>query len=152
MSSLSVYDPAARQSMSIYAYTRAKLLTHGVAKTRDGRLTLDDKRLFLLFVKLERARRLADFDLVQARVRAIENYFRVMGKRAATVYAYMYVYFDGMRAETRFEPRDDGKVTVHKTYRWMPSQDEIAIEEWAAIWYWRFGSRFLTAVCRSEIE
>ena len=85
--------------MSIYEFTKQKLITHGVQKHQTAILVLTDKRLFLLFVKLERARRLADFGIIHARVDDIDSHTKTMGKPYLVIYAYMYIDF------SKFTPR-----------------------------------------------
>lgn len=146
------HDHATPQTISIYEYTRMKLLANGAGNTVDGRLTLSDKSLFLMFVKLERARRLADFALVQSKVRAIESYLEALGKRHVSVFAYMYIRFDGLTWKTKIEQGIDGEVNFHKTYRRMPSQEEIAIHEWAISWCSVYGDHFRRVLYRGGRE
>jgi hypothetical protein len=120
------------QFMSIYAVTRRRLLGKGVERMSDGRLALTDKHLFLLFVKLERALGMKDFEIIRSRVLDIENYAIQLGKRQLGVLAYMYVEFSEAAPRlTDIEPAANGEVRINKTYRRPVSRDEIAIVEWA---------------------
>ncbi|MCI5084439.1 MAG: hypothetical protein MRY67_00860, partial [Rhodovulum sp.] len=66
---------------SIYQFVKDKLITHGVDRTSDGRLTLTDQKLFSLFVDLERAARESSFDAVQSASFRIEEYLSSLEKR-----------------------------------------------------------------------
>lgn len=133
---------------SIYQTTRQKLFGHGVRNTNDGRLTLIDKRLFLLFVKLERARRLKCFDAVEAAVHAIEAYVKSIGKPQLALFAYMYVYFsDGTPKMTKYdEILEGGGVRKVKEYRRPVTDEEIAIAAWAGVKFDRYGNSFFRAL------
>lgn len=80
-------------SFSINGFVKQKMLAHGVRNTSDGMLTITGSRLFLDFVRLERAVRLQDFAAVQSSVGAIERRTLSMGKRHLALFAYMYLYF-----------------------------------------------------------
>jgi len=133
---------------SIYQTTRQRLFGHGVRNTSDGRLTLIDKRLFLLFVKLERAQRLKYFDAVEAAVHAIEAYAKSIGKPQLALFAYMYVYFsDGTPKMTESdEVLEGGGVRKTKEYRRPVTDEEIAIAAWAGVKFDRYRDSFFHAL------
>ncbi|MGX7875945.1 hypothetical protein ACVDG5_027425 [Mesorhizobium sp. ORM6] len=133
---------------SIYETTRQKLFGHGVRNTNDGRLTLVDKKLFLLFVKLERAQRSKYFDAVEAAVHAIEVYVKSIGKPQIALFAYMYVYFsDGTPKMTECdELLERGGVRKIKEYRRPVTDEEIAIAAWAGVKFDRYRDSFFHAL------
>jgi len=133
---------------SIYHYTKRKLLGHGVRNTDDGSLTLADKRLFLLFVKLERAQRGKSFEAVQAAVHAIEIYTGSIGKRHVAIFAYMYLRFsDGTPKMTHLdETLEGGGVRKTKDYRRPVIDEEIVIAEWAKVRFNRYENSFFRAL------
>jgi hypothetical protein len=123
--------------MSIYQFTRQKLLSHAVHETDSGRTILNDKRLFLMFVKLERARRSVDFCQIQSSVRDIEEYTKSIGKGYLKVYAYLYVAFSEFAVNVHHLPviLGDGRVRYCKDYRRPVSKAEIAIDAWASLMF-----------------
>jgi uncharacterized membrane protein len=135
-------------ALSIYLATRKKLISHGVKNTPDGNLTLTDKGLFLLFVRLERAQRSKSFEAVQAAVQAIESYTQSIGKQYLTLFAYMYIYFsDGTPKLTKFdEILEDGGVRKTKEYRRAVTDEEIVISAWAALKFNRYRDSFFRAL------
>jgi hypothetical protein len=48
--------------VSIYAFVRRKLVSHGADRSPDGRVVMENRQVFLGFVRLERAVRMADFN------------------------------------------------------------------------------------------
>lgn len=84
---------------SIYSFVRHKLLRHGAKYTGDGELTISDKKLFLAFVRLERAVRLQDFESVRSAVAAIEARALDLQKRHLAIFAYMYLYLSDITAK-----------------------------------------------------
>jgi hypothetical protein len=127
------------QFMSVYAVTKRRLLGKGVERMSDGRLALTDKHLFLLFVKLERALGMKDFEVIRSRVLDIENYAVRLGKRQLAVLAYMYVqHHEPALRLTEIELVENGEVVIKNTYRRPVSRDEIAIDEWS----WEMGKRY----------
>ncbi|KRB29517.1 hypothetical protein ASD99_25060 [Mesorhizobium sp. Root695] len=135
-------------SLSIYHATKQKLLAHGVKNTEDGNLTLTDKRLFLLFVRLERARRSKCFEAVQAAVCAIETYAKSIGKRQVAIFAYMYMRFsDGTPKMTHLdETLEGGGVRKIKEYRRPVTDEEITIAAWARVKFDRYENSFFRAL------
>ncbi|MCA1444622.1 hypothetical protein I6F07_31465 [Ensifer sp. IC4062] len=119
---------------SIYEFVKQKLITHGVDRTPDGLVTIENKHLFLGFVRLERAVRTADFDAMQYAVNAIDKRARLLGKRHIIVFAYMYLYFfDGTPKRTFAEiTKDDGSVLRSVEYRRAVTPDERLIADWVA--------------------
>ena len=134
--------------MSIYAFTKEKLLTHGVHRSANGRVILSDKHLFLLFVKLERARRLADFCAVHSSVEEIASYTRKIGKVHLLMFAFLYIRFTEMtpRVIHRSEQLDNGDVRHIKDYGSAVSQQQIAIGEWAMAMYAKYARHFFRAI------
>ncbi len=134
--------------MSIYAFTKEKLLTHGVHSSANGRVILSDKHLFLLFVKLERARRLADFCAVHSSVEEIASYTRKIGKVHLLMFAFLYIRFTEMtpRVIHGSEQLDNGDVRYIKDYGRAVSQQQIAIGEWATAMYTKYERHFFRAI------
>lgn len=140
--------------MSIYQFTKQKLNTHGAQKSANGRLILSDKVLFLLFVKLERARRLSDLCVIQSKIEDIDDYVKKIGKPYLVVFAYMYIVFSDIAPNVVHQPRhlDDGRIRYMKDYRRLVTRSEIAIGEWASYMLDRCSPHFLWAVYSSERE
>jgi hypothetical protein len=133
--------------MTIYRFTKQKLITHGVENSVHGRTILNDKALFLLFVKLERARRLADFCVVELAVADIDSYLKRIGKRQLLIYAFMYIRFTDITPHNTSIIRLDGEGgRLIKDYRRSLSQEEIAIGEWAISMSNRYRRRLFPAV------
>ncbi|TIR17561.1 MAG: hypothetical protein E5X34_23335 [Mesorhizobium sp.] len=135
-------------ALSIYLATRKKLISHGVKNTPDGNLTLTDKGLFLLFVRLERAQRSKSFEAVQAAVQFIESHTESIGKRYLTLFAYMYIYFsDGTPKLTELdEILEDGGVRKTKEYRRAVTDEEIVIAAWGKVQFNRYENSFFRAL------
>ncbi|MER8365727.1 hypothetical protein [Mesorhizobium sp. M1378] len=138
---------------SIYRFVTQKLLSHRVRDTADGNLAITDRRLFLDFVRLERAVRLEDFAIVQSAVVAIENRCLSMGKRHIAVFAYMYLRFSD--AAPKFthldiELEEEGGIRRTVDYRRRVSSTERLVGEWAAAWYDRYSKSFFRALYRSN--
>ncbi|WP_132524058.1 hypothetical protein [Rhizobium sp. BK376] len=134
--------------MSIYKFTKRKLISHGVLYFETGKTILDDKQLFLLFVKLERARRLADLCIIQSKIEEIAAYTKKVDKFYLILFAYMYIRFSDFtphieHAEVRL---DNGDVRYIKDYRCPLSQPEIAIGEWALSMYEKYERHFFRAM------
>lgn len=134
--------------MSIYETTKQKLITHGVQRTDDGSLTLRDKKLFLLFVALERARQLKDFDAILRAVARIDDYLRQIGKRHLLLFAYMYIRFSEFtpKRHEMESVQESGEIRHIKSYAKKLSQEEIAIGEWALAMYDRYEQTFFRAI------
>lgn len=133
---------------SIYQRVKAKLITHGVEKTKGGRLVLSDQRLFSLFVALERAMRSNSFDAVQLATNEIDCYLASLGKRQLMAFAYLYVRFSDFtpRATLADEHLPDGKVRKCATYATNVTNEQILIGLWARVKYDEVGERLLRAV------
>lgn len=138
---------------SIYGFVKQKLITHGVHRTRDGLVTIEDKYLFLDFVHLERAVRIADFDAVQCRVKKIDERARSLGKRHLIVFAYMYLCFsDGTPKKTHAEiTADDGTVLRSVEYRRAVTSEERLIADWGRLLFERCARSLLRAVYASKV-
>lgn len=138
---------------SIYEFVKQKLISHGVDRTQDGLVTIENKYLFLGFVHLERAVRIADFDAVQCRVKIIDERACSLGKRHLIVFAYMYLYFsDGTPKKTHAEiTTDDGTVLRSAEYRRAVTLEERLIADWGRLLFERCGDSLLRAVYASKV-
>lgn len=133
--------------VSIYQFVKDKLITHGVDRTPDGRLTLTDQKLFSLFVDLERATRESNFDAVLSASFRIEEYLSSLGKRQMMVFVYVYLRFSDFTPKTLLdEPLEDGGVRKCKEYRRQVSDEEVLIGLWAKVKYDQVGERLLRVV------
>jgi hypothetical protein len=139
-------------SSSIYIFVKNKLLTHGAQYTKNGALTITDKRLFLHFVRLERAVRLEDFAAVQLSVEAIERITLLMGKQSLALFAYMYLYFSDANVKITHADiaLDEGMIRKTFDYRRKVSSAERLIADWAGVWYERYSKSFSRALYQSE--
>ena len=137
---------------SIYEFVKKKLISHGVDRTPDGLITLENKLLFLTFVQLERAVRIADFDAVQSAVKGIDERVRSLGKQHLIVFAYMYLRFsDGTPKMTHADIRkDDGSVLRSIEYRRAVTPEERLVADWGLLCYERYGKSLLRAVYASK--
>ena len=79
-------------------------------KSTRGKIVLSNKKLFLLFVKLERARRLADFLYVQKCVHEIEQYTHSIHQQSLAVFAYMYLELGSAKKSEIDEEMEDGRL------------------------------------------
>lgn len=137
--------------VSIYEHVRRKLVSHGVNSSKVGRLTLTDRRLFLDFVRLERAIRSADFDAAQGAVAAIERRANAMGKRQLLLFAYMYARFSPGTPKSTADFKLDGDgVRIVLEYRQAVSPSERLISDWATIWYDRNSLGFSRALSQTD--
>ena len=136
---------------AIYQFVKDKLTSHGVQKTEDGLLTLNDQKLFALFVKLERAARNGSFDSVQRATCEIENYLISIEKRQLIAFAYMYLMFSDFTPKlTRLDEHlPDGRVRKSKDFMRQVSDEEMLIGLWATVKYKKEGKRFLRTVYAS---
>jgi len=133
---------------SIYQYVRDKLLTHGVEKTKNGRLILSDQKLFSLFVGLERAKRSGSFDAVQAVTGAIESYLTPLNKKHLIAFAYLYLRFSDFTPK-QLEPDErlpDGRVRKSAIFTIDVTDEQMLIWLWARVKFDEFGKHFLRAV------
>lgn len=133
---------------SIYKFVRNKLVTHGVQKTEDGLLTLNDKNLFILFVNLERTKRDANFDGVQSAANAIEKHLVSINKKQLMAFVYLYLRFSDFtpkRTELD-EYLADGSVRKSNIFERAVSDEEMLIGLWATVKYDQQGETFLRAV------
>ncbi len=122
---------------SIYKFTKQKLCTHGVTKNNESQILLTDQKLFLLFVKLERARRLNCFDTVQFSVSQIERYLIEIEKRHLIIFAYAYLYFtDGSpNVIERDQKLDNGYIRRSLVFRKKVTETEVIIAAWGGLKY-----------------
>jgi len=130
---------------SIYQFVKDKLVTHGVEKTKSGLLTLNDQKLFLLFVELERAVRESSFDAVQFAALEIENYLISIEKRQLIAFVYLYLKFSGFTPiKTELDEQlPDGNIRKSKVFSSSVTDDEILIGLWARVKYKQVGERLL---------
>jgi len=137
---------------SIYQFVKQKLLNHGVDQTPDGLITLTDKPLFLAFVRLERAVRIADFDAVQSAAKRIAERSETLGKRHLIVFSYMYLRFaDGTPNVTHADVRKaDGGVVRSVEYRRPVTPGERLIADWGRLRDQCYGKHLLRAVYASR--
>ncbi|WFU06281.1 hypothetical protein QA648_24520 (plasmid) [Rhizobium sp. CB3171] len=138
--------------MSIYEFTRKKLKTHGVQNSHDGRIIFSDKRLFLMFVRLERARRFEDIVIVQKAVNEIASYCKSIGKPHLIIFSFMYLRFSDLTPHIthRGEVLSDGDIRYVKDYTRRLSQEEVAIGEWALSMFEKYERFFLRVIARGE--
>ncbi|NNE89144.1 MAG: hypothetical protein HKN27_13800 [Silicimonas sp.] len=133
---------------SIYQLVKDKLITHGVKKSDSGGLTLSDKKLFALFVDLERARQAGSFAAVTAAVQDIETYLLSINKQHLMAFAYMYLRFSDLtpkRVKLDEEP-GDGTFIKSQVYTRDLTDEEILIGLWAKVKYEGEGEAFLRIV------
>lgn len=137
---------------SIYEFVRNKLISHGVDRTPDGLITIENKLLFLAFVQLERAVIIADFDAVQSAVKRIDERVGLLGKRHLVVFAYMYLYFSDRTPKMTHADvsNDNGGVLRSVEYRRAVTPEERLIADWGRLWYLRCGKSLLRAVYASK--
>ena len=133
---------------SIYEAVRSMLITHGADCTADGRRTLNDARLFSLFVQLERVKRIASFDGVLEVVTKIEAHIALLEKRQLIIFAYMYLKFSELtpcRHELD-ETLPDGKTRKSNIFDRAISDEERLIGLWASVKYEGVGEHLLRLV------
>lgn len=137
---------------SIYGFVKQKLISHGADKTPDGLITITNQLVFLDFVRLERAVRIADFNAVQSAVKTIDERVASLGKRHLIVFAYMYLSFsDGTPKMTHADVEmEDGGVSMLVEYRRAVTPEERLIADWGHLWYERFGKSLLGLVYASK--
>ncbi|MPM43163.1 hypothetical protein SDC9_89836 [bioreactor metagenome] len=133
---------------SLYKTTKAKLITHGVNRTADGRLVLTDVKLFSLFAKLERLKGMPSFDGVLEVCLEIETHVARLGKRQLIVFAYMYLSFSDLtpRLHERDEVFPDGKVRKSYIFDRTVSDEEMLIGLWARVKYESVGQHMLRVI------
>ncbi|MGB5871869.1 MAG: hypothetical protein WBH04_16890, partial [Albidovulum sp.] len=119
-----------------------------VEKSRDGRLTLDDKKLFSLFVQLERAARESCFAAVQSAAFNIERYLSFIEKRQLMGFVYLYPEFSDYTPKGTLadESLEGGGVRKCKEYRRPVSDEEVLIGLWASLKYDQEGEKLLRVV------
>jgi hypothetical protein len=111
-------------------------------------MILSERGLFLLFVKLERARRNADICMIQSCIEKIADYTKSIGKPYLLIFAFMYIRFSDYtpRVTHSGERLDSGDVRYMKDYKRPVSQSEMAIGEWATSMYDKYERHFFRAV------
>ena len=114
--------------MTVYETTRKKLCRLGVGSHPYDEVILKDQRLFLLFVDLERAWCLLDFDQVYRGVENIAEYLNGIGRRGLVEVAYRYLGFSG-GVRCRWSAGIEGGTTIQ--FSEDLSQEEVVIRLWA---------------------
>ncbi|MFT5271524.1 MAG: hypothetical protein ACI85V_001542 [bacterium] len=129
---------------SIYQFVKDKLVTHGVMKTEDGLITVNNKVLFKMFVRLERSKREANFDSVLAVSAEIENYLISIGKRQVMAFVYMYLHFSDLTVNRwdLDEVLPDGRVRKSGVFVRDVSDQERLIGLWATVKYHQTGEKY----------
>ncbi len=145
---------SSRWSMSIYSFTKQRLINLGVDSTAVTVLTLTNKKLFLLFVNLERACRSKDFDSVYNRVREIDEYTKTIGKRELLYFAYRYLRFTG-NMSIKYEilpPTGRLPAGIKYEFEYRPAVDlrDIALVEWAQDMADRHSKHFWRALFQKD--
>jgi hypothetical protein len=141
-----------RMSGSIYKSVRQKLISHGADRSPDGIITIKNKLVFLGFVQLERAVRIADFTAVQSAVKTISERVSSLGKQHLIVFAYMYLSFsDGTPKMTHSDVKIEGGGILRSVeYRRAVTPEERLIADWGHLRYNQLGRRMLGAVYASS--
>jgi hypothetical protein len=135
--------------ISIYKFTKQRLL---LKNTKGGKFIPSDKKLLLLFVKLERALRDNSFDAVQNAVYSIENYLITLNKRHLVIIAYSWVFFTDRTPNVteRDEILNNGDIRKSYVYKRLVNNEEIAISAWARIKYFQNSKYFLKIMHRDN--
>lgn len=138
-------------SGSIYKFVRQKLISHGADRSPDGMITIKNKLVFLGFVQLERAVRIADFIAVQSAVNKISEHVSSLGKQHLIIFAYMYLRFsDGTPKMTHSDVEIEGGGILRSVeYRRAVTPEERLIADWGRLRDEQFGRRMLPAVYAS---
>ena len=120
--------------------------------TRDGLLTLDDKVLFKLFIRLERSVRGSDFDEILKIAQEIEEYLLQIRKHQIMAFVYLYLKFGRFTPHIteREELLDDQGIKKSYIFRSDISEEERLIGLWANVKYEQVGQRMLRVVYRSR--
>lgn len=134
--------------VSIYQFVKDKLVSHGVEKTKDGLLTLNDQKLFAHFVKPERAARKGTFDSVQSVAQEIEKYLISIGKRELMAFAHIYLRFSDItpKLSNADEHLPNGGVKKSIEFVRQVSDEEMLIGLWATVKYDQVGEEYLRIV------
>ena len=133
---------------SIYQFVKKKLITHGVDRTSNGQLTLDDQSLFSLFVDLERSARLSSFDSVHNAAGEIEKYLITIGKRHLMAFVYLYLRHNKFtpKITERDEYLEDGKIRKSYIFLNEVSDEERLIGLWSKVKFDQIGETMLRTV------
>lgn len=133
---------------SIYQFVKDKLITHGATKTEDGLITVNNKVLFKMFVRLERSKSEPDFDKVLAVASEIDSYLISIGKRQVMAFVYMYLHFSDLTVN-RWEIDEvlpDGRIRKSGVFVRDISDEERLIGLWATVKYHQIGEKYLQLV------
>lgn len=136
---------------SIYVVTRAKLELHGAARTAAGRTIFQDKKLFLLFVRLERAKQTHDIEIIKKSVQEIGLYLDGINKYYLILFAYMYALFSDYSTARQLPELLENGWTRYKTDHSRPlSDEERTIHDWAGHMFHRYSNHFRRALREAE--
>ena len=138
-------------AVSIYVFVKQKLASHGAGKSPDGRITIENRQVFLGFVRLERAVRMVDFDAVQSAVNSIDRCVTSLGKHHLVAFAYLYIYFsNGCPSKARETQMDDGGMLRSVEYRRAVTAEERLISDWGNLLFKQVGRSLLQIVYASR--
>ena len=113
--------------MNIYEQVTCRLRN----MTQDS--ILDDRFLTLHFVKLERACRSKDLDLVQLAFSRMRSYLQLKRKEKLIAYGVSYIRFHGGgRSQLHIVSKDTGGSSFRIEYEHPTTHDQHALNEWAA--------------------
>lgn len=131
--------------MSIYEFVVEKLKTHGVERSKRGSRVLQDQKLLLMFVDLERAVRNRSFDAVLAAASSIEEFLEAMDERPLLAFVYMYLGFSDLTPKMTEADRELSDGRIQKTYIFAKqiTDEERLIGLWAKVKYEEVGNAFL---------
>ncbi|MDC0657867.1 hypothetical protein N6L27_07675 [Leisingera sp. SS27] len=132
--------------LSIYEFTREKLKRHSAAKTVEGQKILQDKRLFLSFVRLERSRAASDFDRVTRDACNCRDKLRDAGIEQAYGFVLLYLRFSYAGVHRHAPVRQDRKITYSATYQRHITPEQILIQNWAELQDKKFGETMRRAM------
>jgi hypothetical protein len=132
---------------SIYRHVRDQLRVHSGNDPK----ALGNKRLLVLFVQLERARRLVGFAEVARAVEQIERHLIDIGERYRVIYAYMYLYFgEAEPLEREHGPASEGRFSLTYKDEYRFKTERILTHIWAGAMFDRYRDHFLAACYRDR--
>ncbi|WP_133486344.1 hypothetical protein [Aliiroseovarius marinus] len=134
--------------MNIYEFVVEKLKTHGVEKSSRGKRVLQDQKLLLMFIDLERAVRNRSFDAVLAAANSIEDYLEAIDERPLLVFVYMYLWLSDLTPKMTEVDKELSDGRVRKTYIFAKqiTDEERLIGLWAKVKYEEVGNSLLGAL------
>jgi hypothetical protein len=115
---------------------------------------LTDRRLLLLSVKIERAKRQANFFGILEIVEEMEAYLKSIGKRQLIVFVYTYLKFSdfGPKLRELDEDRPNGRVRKACIFNRHVSDEGILIGLWAGVKFTQLGYYHLRVVYSSDVS